>query len=76
MQKTTMLKKEAIDQSRVWYHIDASGLILGKLAVAIADLLRGKNKVNFTSHVDCGDHVIVTNANKVILSKDKNKKEF
>jgi large subunit ribosomal protein L13 len=49
--------------------------VLGKLATTVADLLRGKNKVNFNQHVDCGDYVIVRNANKVRLSANKASKE-
>lgn len=76
MQKTTMLKNEQALAQRQWYTIDATDVVLGKLAVTIADLLRGKNKPSFTPNVDCGDFVIVTNSNKVKLSHDKASKEF
>jgi large subunit ribosomal protein L13 len=49
---------------------------LGDLAVVVANLLRGKNKPTFTSNVDCGDNVIVRNANKVVLTANKKEKEF
>lgn len=74
--KTTMLKKEVAAKNRVWYTIDASGVVLGKLAVVAADILRGKNKPTFTPNVDCGDYVIITNSNKVIVTANKADKEF
>jgi large subunit ribosomal protein L13 len=64
-----MEKKETV--KRNWYVIDAEGVTLGKLAVEVANLLRGKGKVTFTPHVDCGDYVIVVNASKVSLSGNK-----
>ncbi|MDR1991471.1 MAG: 50S ribosomal protein L13 [Mycoplasmataceae bacterium] len=76
MQKTTMIKKEMMEQKRQWYDIDATGLVLGKLAVVVADLLRGKNKPIFTPHVDCGDFVIVRNASKIVLTKNKADNEY
>ena len=63
MSTTFMQKKEAV--VRKWYIIDAAGKPLGKTAVAAADLLRGKNAPEFTPHVDCGDNVIIINADKV-----------
>lgn len=75
MQKTTMLKKEKAMSDRKWYEIDATGLVLGKLAVEVANILRGKNKPSFTPSVDCGDYVIVRNASKVILTGNKAEKE-
>ncbi|MDR1488282.1 MAG: 50S ribosomal protein L13 [Holosporales bacterium] len=56
---------------RKWILIDAEGVVLGRLAVIIANILRGKNKSFFTPHVDCGDHVIVVNADKVKLTGNK-----
>lgn len=76
MQKSTMLKKETAASKRVWYTIDATGVVLGKLAVMTADILRGKNKPTFTPNVDCGDYVIITNADKVIVTGNKAEKEF
>lgn len=67
--KTFSAKAEEIE--RKWYVIDAEGKILGDVAVAAAKLLRGKNKPIFTPHVDCGDHVVVINADKVVLSGNK-----
>ena len=73
---TYSLKKKDIDKK--WYLIDASNLVLGRLAAKIASLLRGKHKTSFTPHLDCGDNVIIINANKVMLkgNKSKQKKYF
>lgn len=76
MQKTTMMKKEAADISRKWYIIDATDLILGRMSVKIADVLRGKNKVIWTPNVDCGDHVIVINSKNIKVSSNKAEREF
>jgi large subunit ribosomal protein L13 len=54
-----------------WFVVDATGLALGRLASAVATVLRGKNKPEFTPHVDTGDHVIVINCDKVILTGKK-----
>ena len=56
---------------RKWYVIDADGQTLGRLATQVAMILRGKHKPTFTPHVDCGDHVIVINAGKVVLTGKK-----
>ena len=56
---------------RKWYIVDAAGKSLGRVAADIAVLLTGKHKVDYTAHVDCGDHVIVINAEKVVLTGDK-----
>ena len=58
---STFMAKKDVD-GRKWYVIDAAGKPLGKTAVAVADVLRGKCKPEFTPHVDCGDFVIVINA--------------
>ncbi len=57
--------------SKKWLIIDAEGQTLGRLSTVVASLLRGKHKTNFTPHVDCGDYVIVVNAEKVTLSGNK-----
>ncbi|MBR5113197.1 MAG: 50S ribosomal protein L13 [Clostridia bacterium] len=57
--------------TRKWYVIDAEGKPLGKVAVEAANLLRGKNKPTFTPNADCGDHVIIINAEKVVLTGKK-----
>lgn len=74
--KTTLVKKEDINE-RKWHLIDANGVVLGKLAVKVADILRGKNKPTFTPHVDNGDCVVVVNADKVKLTgKKETDKEY
>ena len=54
-----------------WHVIDAEGLVVGRLASIIANILRGKHKPSYTPHVDCGDHVIVLNADKVKFTSNK-----
>lgn len=66
---TTMAKVETIE--RKWYVVDAAGKPLGRVAAAVASILRGKIKTDFTPNVDCGDHVIVINADKIILTGKK-----
>ena len=67
--KTVMAKAETVE--RKWYVVDADGMTLGRLASQVAAILRGKNKPTFTPHVDTGDHVIVINAAKVVLTGKK-----
>jgi len=69
MELTKYKRKE--DVKREWFEIDATGLHLGRLATRIAEILRGKTKVDYTPNVDCGDYVIVTNAEKVALTGSK-----
>ena len=71
---TTMLNKETV--TRKWYVIDAAGKPLGKTAALAADLLRGKLKVDYTPHVDCGDYVIVINAEKAVLTGKKLEQKY
>lgn len=59
------------DISRAWHVVDADGLVLGRLASEVARVLRGKHKPIFAPHLDTGDHVIVVNAAKVVLTADK-----
>ena len=66
---TFMANKANIE--RKWYILDAAGKPLGKTAVRAADLLRGKGKVTYTPHADCGDNVIVINAAKAVLTGKK-----
>ena len=61
--KTTILNSEKVNQN--WYVVDAEGETVGRLATRIATVLRGKHKIDFTPHVDCGDYVVVINAEKV-----------
>src|SRR6266852_1028252 len=71
----THLPKVNLDQ-RKWHVVDASGAILGRLAVQVSDILRGKNKAVYTPHLDAGDFVVVINADKVRVTgkKETNKK--
>ena len=66
---TYMEKKGSFE--RKWYVVDAAGQPLGKTAVVVAKLLRGKDKVTYTPHADCGDNVIVINAAKAVLTGNK-----
>lgn len=54
-----------------WHVIDATGLVIGRLATQLVNILRGKHKTSYTPHVDCGDHVIVINAEKAIFTGRK-----
>ena len=67
--KSYMAKAETME--RKWYVVDAEGMVLGRLASQVAAILRGKHKPIFTPHVDCGDHVIIINADKVIMTGRK-----
>jgi len=66
----TYLEKPANVQ-RKWYLVDAEGKTLGRLAAKVATVLRGKHKPTFTLHVDTGDHVVIVNAEKVVLTGNK-----
>ncbi len=59
---------KASEIQREWHVVDAEGLILGRLATEVARILRGKHKPIFAPHLDCGDHVIIVNADKVVMS--------
>lgn len=73
--KTFSLRKE--DVERKWFLVDARGKTLGRLSSEIAKILRGKHKPVFTPHVDCGDYVVVINAEKIKVTGDKmEKKEY
>lgn len=67
--KTVSVNKE--NANKKWYVIDAEGQILGRLATEVAMILRGKKKACYTPHSDCGDNVIIINAEKIILTGDK-----
>ena len=71
---TYMANKATIE--RKWYVVDAAGKPLGKTAVIVADLLRGKGKPTYTPHADCGDNVIVINAGKATLSGNKMEQKY
>jgi large subunit ribosomal protein L13 len=68
--KTTISLKPA-DVKKDWVLIDAEGLVLGRLAAIVATRLRGKHKAQFTPHVDCGDNIVIVNADKVKLTGKK-----
>ena len=68
--KTTLSLKPA-EVKKDWVLIDAEGVVLGRLAALVATRLRGKHKPQFTPHVDCGDHVVIVNADKVRLTGNK-----
>jgi len=74
--KTFMAKPESYVNNRKWFVVDADGQVLGRLASEIAKVLRGKNKPEYTPHVDTGDHVIVVNAEKVHLTGNKLEKKY
>ena len=67
--KSYMQKKETVD--RKWYVIDAEGKPLGRVASKAAHILRGKHKVTYTPHIDCGDYVVIINVSKVLLTGNK-----
>lgn len=71
---TFMAKPNEVE--RKWYLVDAEGMVLGRLASQVASILRGKNKPVFTPNVDTGDHVIIINADKVVLSGKKLDQKF
>ncbi|WFW29754.1 MAG: 50S ribosomal protein L13 [Wolbachia endosymbiont of Menacanthus eurysternus] len=72
--KTFFLKEKQI--SKNWFVIDADGLIVGRLAAFVAVLLRGKHKPEYTPHMDCGDNIVIINAEKVCFSGKKFKEKF
>ncbi len=75
MKNTFMQPKETVE--RKWFVVDAEGMTLGRLATKVAHVLRGKHKPTFTPHIDCGDFVIIINAEKIVLTGDKlNKKMY
>ena len=67
--KTISANKETADKQ--WVLVDAEGMVLGRLASEVAKMLRGKHKTNFTPHADCGDYVVVVNADKIRLTGQK-----
>ena len=69
MRQTTMANAATIEHK--WYVVDATDMVLGRLASQVATVLRGKNKPTYTPHVDCGDYVIIINADKVRMTGKK-----
>lgn len=75
MNKAHYVRKE--DAAPKWRLIDAEGKVLGRLATTVTEILRGKDKPYYTPHTDCGDYVVIINADKIVLSGDKwEKKEY
>jgi large subunit ribosomal protein L13 len=70
--KTYLAKKETVQPK--WYLVDAEGQVLGRLAVKLANIIRGRNKATYTAHVDTGDYVVVLNAEKIVLTGKKEEK--
>lgn len=71
---TTTIKASEIE--RCWHLVDADGLVLGRLATEVAKILRGKHKAIYTPHLDTGDHVVIINADKVVLTGGKADKKI
>lgn len=71
----TTYTAKAKDIVKDWVLIDAEGLIVGRAAAIIANRLRGKHKPTFTPHMDCGDHIVVINAEKIVLTGRKNQQK-
>ena len=71
---TTSVKASEIERS--WHVVDAEGLVLGRLSTEVANILRGKHKAIYTPHLDTGDHVIIVNADKVVLTAGKAEKKL
>lgn len=67
----TLMPKQITGSDRKWYVVDAEGKTLGRLATSIAEILKGKNKIDYAPHVDNGDYVIVLNAGKIVVSGNK-----
>lgn len=66
---------KASDIDRKWLVVDADGLVLGRLATEVARILRGKHKPTYTPHLDMGDHVVIINADKIVLTSGKAEKK-
>lgn len=74
MNKVFFMKKE--DRKPLWHIIDAKDKVLGRLCTEVADILRGKNKAEYTAHTDGGDYVVITNCEKIVLTGDKMKQKM
>lgn len=72
----TTYSPKASEIERAWVLIDAEGLVLGRLATEVANILRGKHKPTYAPHIDTGDHVVIINADKVVLTSDKAEKKM
>ncbi len=67
---------KASEVERAWWIVDAEGQILGRMATEVASILRGKHKPSYTPHLDCGDHVIIVNADKVVTTAGKSDRKI
>ncbi|MCY3951531.1 MAG: 50S ribosomal protein L13 [bacterium] len=67
---------KASETDRAWWVVDADGQVLGRLASEVATVLRGKHKPTYTPHLDCGDHVIIVNADKVVTTANKSDRKI
>lgn len=67
----TITPKQITSSQRKWYVVDATGMTLGRLAAVVAPVLRGKNKVDFSPHIDNGDYVIIINCDKFVVTGNK-----
>ena len=74
MKTTKSAKLHEVEKK--WHLVDADGLVVGRAATIIANVLRGKHKTSFTPHVDCGDNVVVINADKIRFTSDKAQKKI
>jgi large subunit ribosomal protein L13 len=72
--QTTLKKKEEV--TRQWFLLDASGKTLGRFAAEVSKILRGKHRPDFTPYVDCGDGVVIINADKIVVSGSKRKQKI
>ncbi len=72
----TTYSPKASEITRAWHVVDAEGLVLGRLATEVANILRGKHKPTYAPHIDTGDHVIIVNAAKVVLTAGKADKKL
>ncbi len=67
---------KASEVDRAWWIVDAEGQVLGRMATEVARVLRGKHKTSYTPHLDCGDHVIIVNADKIVTTADKSERKI
>lgn len=67
---------KASETDRAWWIVDADGQVLGRMATEVARVLRGKHKPTYTPHLDCGDHVIIVNAERVVTTANKSDKKI
>ncbi len=72
--QTTLIKKEQV--VRQWFLLDASGKTLGRFAAEVTKILRGKHRPDFTPHIDCGDGVVIINADKIVVTGAKRKQKL